>query len=281
MTADDETPPGRLDNEDLSRFGYDPLDDIKPIDADDYKKSKDDTFSAPILDPEDIKKNLPKAAPISKLEDSPKRVAREGLATETPKELVFKNDYCDLLKRDPTMRQIMIGAGWEQRAFDRDPIDMDLSCFLIDKTDMTREDSDFVFYNNPVGCNGAVKLMDDSRGGGGEGDDEQIFIDLNGLPFDVIRIVFTLTIYDQQLKGHYLSHLRDVYLRVYNYEDGNEIARFIIPEDDLVDCNGMVAAMMVREGPQWFLQPLAEKSVGGLAPIAKKYGLLIAEEGGG
>jgi tellurium resistance protein TerD len=278
MNDDNDNTPKTPD--DISKYGYDPLDDIKPIDTDDYVKNKDDTFSAPILDEEELHQKKQKAAPRSALEDKPRREAKEFMVADEIREQVFKGDYVDILKRDPTLRQIMVGAGWEQKAFDRDPIDLDLSCFLLDKTDMTREDSDFVFYNNPVGCNGAVKLLDDSRTGGGDGDDEQIFIDLNGLPFEVIRLVFSISIYDQKLKGHHFGHMRDMFVRIFNYEDNNEVARFLIPDDELDGMTGTIAFVLVREGPQWFMQPLAEPYKGGLSPIAKKYGLIIAEESG-
>lgn len=268
-------------NEGLDRFGYDPLDDIKPIDTSDYERSKDDTYLTPVdlgMEPGQ-KRRVEKAAPQSSLEKT------EGLdpkdLTHEKYDLVHKGDYFNLTARDHALRSIIVGAGWEQRSIERDPIDLDLSCFLLDKTDMTRVDEDFIFYNNPTGCDGAVKLLEDSRGGAGEGDDERLFLDLNGVPFEIMKIVFSISIYDQAMKGDNFGDVRDMYLRIVNYETDEELVRFILPVGEIENGNGMYCAAMVREGPQWFFQPLAETVPhGGLLPIARKYGLLIAEDTG-
>lgn len=264
----------------LDKYGYDPLDDIKPIETDIARR--DDTYidTATLLrDPAETARAVPER-PRSALEARDDKAVRAPHVTQEVKDQVFKGDYFNLTQREPALRQIMVCTGWEQRFFDREHIDIDLSCFLLDKTDQTRMDEDFIFYNNPTGCNGAIKLLEDSRGGAGEGDDERIFFDLNGVPFDIIRIVFSLTIYDQEMKGHKFGDVRDLYLRVVNYENDEELARFIIPDDMLAECNGSIAAIMVREGPQWFFEPRGEVVQGGLSPIAQKYGLIIAEETG-
>lgn len=275
---DDEKP---RKNEGLEKYGYDPLDDIKPIDVGDLtRKDKDDTFLDPVeIATEPATSRRDRAAPVSSLEKR-ESALKEQVDWRESQDLVFKGDYFNLIQRDPTLRQVIIGAGWEQKSFENEPIDLDLSCFLLDKTDKTRVDEDFIFYNNPLGCDGAVKLLEDSRSGAGEGDDERIFIDLNGVPFDVIRIMFCISIYDQSLKGYSFGDVRDLYLRIVNYDDNNEIARFVIPDDELAEFNGVYMAAMVREGPQWFLQPLAEGVKGSLSPMARKYGLIIAEESG-
>lgn len=268
-------------NAGLEKFGYDPLDDIKPIDTSDYDRKKDDTF----LDPADLgmepgeKKRVEKAAPKSALEAAPEPERNLAQEWRDEKDLVYKGDYFSLTERDPTIRTLIIGAGWEQKSIEKDAVDVDLSCFLLDKNDKTRVDSDFVYFNNPSGCDGAVKLLEDSRGGAGEGDDERIFIDLNGLPFEIVRVVFAISIYDELMKGHHFGDVRDMYLRVVNYESEQEIARFIIPIDEIVGSTAIYCAAMVREGPQWFLQPIAEPARS-LSPIVRKYGLLVAEETG-
>lgn len=277
MTADE----GKDKNAGLEKYGYDPLDDIKPIDTGDYDRKKDDTF----LDPAELAtdpnkgRRFEKAAPKSALD--PADEAKPAIAIEDDhKDLVRKGENFSLTNRDPTLRSVIVGAGWEQRSVEKDPIDVDLSCFLLDRNDKTRVDTDFVFYNNPSGSEGAVKLLEDSRGGAGEGDDERIFIDLNGLPFEIIKIMFSITIYDPTHKGHKLGDVRDLYLRVVNYESDEEVARFIVPMDEVKNYNGIYCAAMLREGPQWFLQPVAEPTNGSLSPIARKYGMLIAEESG-
>ncbi len=196
------------------------------------------------------------------------------------KNLIKKGEYVDLLRKDPTLKQIYIAAGWEQRIFDEDKIDVDLSCFLLDKTEKTRVDGDFVFYNNLSACEGAVRHLGDSRTGAGDGDDESLFIDLNGVPFDVLRIMIVLSIYDEALKGDHLGKIRDVYVRLVNSDDKTEIARLAVDDNDLHDQTGLRAFCLVREGPKWYADVTSQGAKGGLAAIAKSYGIIIKEDTG-
>src|SRR5688572_20107476 len=87
---------------------------------------------------------------------------------------VKKGEEINISRLDPGIRDITIGVGWDLKRFEGDPIDVDASVFLLDKNDRTRQDEDFVFYNNFIGREGAVKHMGDSRTGAGDGDDEKI-----------------------------------------------------------------------------------------------------------
>lgn len=190
---------------------------------------------------------------------------------------IAKGAYIDLLKKDPTLRMIYVGAGWDQKTFDDDKLDVDLSCFMIDKTGKTREDEDFVFYNNERGCEGAVKHMGDSRTGAGDGDDETIFVDMNGVPFDVLRIMFTVTVYDENSDGRHLGQVRNLYIRLVNREDDNELVRLPIADDVIEGKSGFMMFCLVREGPRWYLEALVEPVSGGLPAIATRYGITVKE----
>lgn len=196
---------------------------------------------------------------------------------DTINNLVHRGDYVDLLKTVPTLREMYVGAGWELKNIGDEKIDVDLSCFLIDKTGQTREDGDFVFYNNESTLDGAVKHLGDSRTGDGRGDDEVIFFDLNGIPFDVIRIPLVLSIYDERIRGWNFGMLQDVYLRLVNREDNDEILRIVIDAEEFKNNTAVFVATVVREGPKWFLEVPLQNVEGGLAAVAKQYGIIVRE----
>ena len=95
---------------------------------------------------------------------------------------VVGNDI-NITAKDPTLRKLLIGVGWELQAFDVSALDMDVSLFLIDKNGKTRADEDFVFYNQKETMDGGVRHNGDSRTSAGEGDDESIYIDLHKVHF--------------------------------------------------------------------------------------------------
>ena len=246
--------------------------EVKPIDLSNMSfPIKPMKSSAPPLESSD----LLKSGEVYKQEVPPDIAAKMA---HTEFKLVQKGESVDLLRKDPTLKRLRIGAGWEQRLLEGDRIDIDLSAFLLNIKDETRIDEDFVFYNSESGAEGGIKHSGDSRTGAGEGDDEAITIDLNGIPFDIIKIVFVLSIYDEENKDHNFSQVRDLFLRVINEDDQNEICRYVFEGDnEPKDGNAIYVAMLVREGPKWFFEVQAEVINGGLAEIATKYGIIVRE----
>jgi tellurium resistance protein TerD len=190
---------------------------------------------------------------------------------------VKKGDSVNLTKIDPTMRQLIIGVGWDVKSFEGERVDMDASAFLLNRDGETREDEDFVFYNNLKACEGAVRHTGDNRTGAGDGDDETIFVDLNGIPFDIEQVVFVVSIYQGDQKDQRFTQVRNTFLRVVNQETGNEICRFDIDvhAQDSPESTAMIVASIVREGPKWVFYALGELVDGGLPAVATKYGIIV------
>ena len=182
----------------------------------------------------------------------------------------------NLTKIDPTIREITVGIGWDLRAFEGEPVDMDASLFLLDKNDKTREDEDFVFYNNATARDGAVRHMGDSRTGAGDGDDEMIVIDLMALPFEVVKIAFTLSIYDMDLNNNNFSMVKNVYFRVVNNDTGLETFRFDLDED-LGKTTGILIGFLERIGSDWIYTAVGQPIEGGLSQLATDYGIVVAQ----
>lgn len=221
----------------------------------------------------------PKAAPARDeqvIEDSFIRAMREQEASLEIKTDILKRDqYSELTDKDPALKKVLVGAGWDMRNLDGAPLDLDLSCFILDKKDMTRLDSDFVFYNNPNGAELAVKHSGDNRTGEGAGDDEVITIDLDALPYDIYKIVFAVTIY--QGDEHELSFglVKNAFIRIVNQDTKVELARFDL-SNDFSEGTCLKFGELTREGTRWRFHAIGETFSGGLSKIAQEYGLLIA-----
>jgi len=93
-----------------------------------------------------------------------------------------KGGNVSLSKEAPGLKNIIVGLGWDPRATDGKEFDLDASVFVCGENGKVRSDADFVFYNNKVGADGAVEHQGDNRSGEGEGDDEQVRIDLSKVP---------------------------------------------------------------------------------------------------
>ncbi len=190
--------------------------------------------------------------------------------------LIKTGETISLSKLDPTIRSITVGVGWDLKAFEGNPVDVDASVFLLDKNDRTREDEDFVFYNNPEGRGGAVKHLGDSRTGAGDGDDEQIYIDLMALPFEIIKIAFVISIYDIDLT-HDFDAVKNLYFRIINNENKHEMFRFEMDSNSEL---GMAIHMgyIERIGSDWVYVAQGECAKGGLDKVAANYDIVVAEQ---
>jgi tellurium resistance protein TerD len=174
----------------------------------------------------------------------------------------------------------LIGVGWDLNSFDADTFDLDVSCFLLGKNGKTRENEDFIFYNNLEGCGGAVAHNGDNRTGAGDGDDESISINLNGIPYDIVKILFVFSIYNGIEKAQGLEKLRNSYIRLVNASNSHEICRYeVAPDVEDRTETAMYAACLKREGPKWHFEALGECIEGGLAAAAREFDIIPQGEG--
>lgn len=187
-----------------------------------------------------------------------------------------KGDNVNITAKDPTMTSVVIGMGWQLNAFDADTLDLDVSCFLLNKQMKTRQNEDFVFYNNLQDFDEAVVHNGDSLTGAGEGDDESISIDLTKIPFDITKVMFVFSIYKGEEKEQSMLSVRNSYIRLINASNGQELLRYDLNEDvqDQTE-TAMLAASLNREGPKWHFEAVGEFVEGGLAQVATDYDMII------
>lgn len=186
------------------------------------------------------------------------------------------NASVNLTKTSPGLRKLLVGVGWDWMPYDGEPLDLDLACFVLGRDGQTREDQDFVFYNNPQGAALAVKHLGDNRTGAGDGDNEAIMIDLDNLSFDVWSIVFVVSIYQGEDKDRNFGKLREITTRMENADSGAEIHVHKISGAKLGEATAVKIAEIHRDGVEWHVTPGGEPIKGGLAEAAKSYGLLIS-----
>lgn len=189
-----------------------------------------------------------------------------------------RGEQVNLTRLDPTLRRVMVGVGWDVIGFEKDAPDLDLSIFLLDKGDQTRMDEDFVFYNNAKSHEGAVEHMGDNRTGAGDGDDENVLIDLMSLPFEVSRLAFVISIYDAEMRAHTFQSVRNCFLRIVNDENGIELMRFNLDQEfaEVPNASAVIVGFLERNGPNWFFEGTGSMTAGGLKEIATKYGIIVA-----
>ena len=126
-----------------------------------------------------------------------------------------KGQKVDLTKGNPSLKHIMVGLGWDVNAFDSGAdFDLDAAAFLLGSNGRCPTEKEFIFYGNLEHASGAVKHMGDNLTGEGEGDDEQIQIDLSLIPSNVEKIAFTVTIYDSEVRRQNFGQVSNSFIRI-------------------------------------------------------------------
>ena len=189
-----------------------------------------------------------------------------------------QNEPINLNQKDATIRILRVAGGWDLKSYEGENIDVDLSCFLLDKDGQTREDPDFVFYNNLKSADMSVRHMGDNRDGMGAEDDEAIIVDVSSLSYDIYKIVFVASIYLADERNQNFTHVDNAFIRVINEETEEELTR-----DDMQQRFETATAVkfceLERLGSDWYFKEIHEPAEGGLKQIAEEYGCLIASIG--
>ncbi len=185
-----------------------------------------------------------------------------------------KGGNVSLSKEAPGLTRITVGLGWDPRVTDGSGFDLDASVFMVNSAGKVRSDGDFVFYRNLASADGSVVHQGDNTTGAGEGDDEQVKVDLARLPADVEKLVFGVTIHDADARKQNFGMVAKAFIRVVNDADGKELARFDLSEDASTE-TAMIFGEVYRNGAEFKLKAIGQGFAGGLAPLAKSFGVNV------
>lgn len=185
-----------------------------------------------------------------------------------------KGGNVSLSKEAPGLTAIIVGLGWDTRTTDGTDFDLDASAILLNNTDKAVSDQHFVFFNNLKSPDGSVEHTGDNLTGEGEGDDEQIKINLAGVPAEVEKIVFPVSIYDAESRSQSFGQVRNAFIRIVNQAGGTEIARYDLSEDASTE-TAMVFGEVYRNGAEWKFRAVGQGWASGLAGIARDYGVNV------
>jgi len=185
-----------------------------------------------------------------------------------------KGGNVNLSKAAPGLSAVALGLGWDVRATDGDAFDIDASAFMLTADGKVRSDTDFIYFNNKKSTDGSIEHLGDNLTGAGEGDDETINVTLDGVPSDVDKIGFTVTIHDAEAKRQSFGQIAKAYIRVINRGDNAELARFDLSEDGSTE-TAMIFGELYRAGAEWKFRAVGQGFQGGLGALAKHFGVNV------
>jgi len=186
-----------------------------------------------------------------------------------------KGQKVDLTKTNPGLTKIMVGLGWDTNKYDGgSDFDLDTAAFLLDDSGKVKSDADFVFYNNLNHASGSVTHMGDNLTGDGDGDDEQIKIDLSKVPAEVTKIDFTVTIHEAEQRKQNFGQVSNAFIRILKEDTNEELIRHDLGEDFSVE-TAVVVGELYRNGAEWKFNAIGSGFQGGLGALCKNFGINI------
>ncbi|MBQ7479764.1 MAG: TerD family protein [Selenomonadaceae bacterium] len=187
------------------------------------------------------------------------------------------------LKKDngQALGKVMIGLGWdpmEQKSggflssifgSKNDNIDCDASVIMLQNGKLLAQ-NDLVYFGNLQHSSGAVRHMGDNLTGEGDGDDEQVFVDLDAVPADYDKLVFVVNIYKAESRKQHFGMIKNAFIRIVD-DKGTEFCRYDLSEK-YDGMTAMIFGEIYRYKGEWKFNAIGQATKDGdLGLLAKRY----------
>lgn len=185
---------------------------------------------------------------------------------------LVKGQKVDLTKGNEGLDKVIVGLGWDTNKYDGDNFDLDASAFLLGADGKVKSSDDFIFFNNKRHNSGSVVHTGDNLTGDGDGDDEQIIVELSKIPVDVEKIAFAITIYDAESRLQNFGMVANSFIRMINAATNEEMIRYDLGEDYSTE-TAMVLGELYRHNGEWKFNAIGAGYAGGLDSLCSDYGV--------
>lgn len=187
-----------------------------------------------------------------------------------------KGQKVDLTKGNPGLKNVMVGLGWDVNAFDSGAdFDLDAAAFMLGADGKCPSDKEFIFYGNLSHSSQAVMHQGDNLTGAGDGDDEQILVDLAKVPANIEKIAFTVTIYEAETRNQNFGQVSNSFIRLVDNSNGTELIRYDLGEDFSIE-TAIVVGELYRYNGEWKFNAIGSGFQGGLAALCGHFGIQVA-----
>lgn len=167
--------------------------------------------------------------------------------------------------------KFMIGLGWDTNSTTTgNSFDLDASIFMLGDNKKLVADEFFVFYNNTKSPDNAVEHTGDNRTGDGDGDDEQVKIDLTVIDPRVSELCVVVTIHDAEARRQNFGQVRNSFIRVFNPDTNEQILKYELDEDFSIETAVEFGRIYKRDG-KWKFEAVGMGMRGGLQDFLNRY----------
>ncbi|WP_114909461.1 TerD family protein [Haemophilus haemolyticus] len=185
-----------------------------------------------------------------------------------------KGQNVSLSKTDPSLKNVLVGLGWDARSTDGQDFDLDASVFMATENSKVPSDRHFIFYNQLVSPCGGVEHTGDNLTGDGDGDDESVIVRLDKVESNIKSLFITVTIHDAEARRQNFGQVSNAFVRIVNNDTSDEIVRFDLSEDYSTE-TAMVFGEIYRHNGEWKFRAIGQGYTGGLYSLCQQYGVNV------
>lgn len=167
-----------------------------------------------------------------------------------------KGQKVSLTKENAGLSKVIVGLGWDEAQQKRgffapkpQPIDCDASAILLINGKLHSND-DVIYFNNLKHRTGTVLHMGDNLTGAGEGDDEQIIVDLAAIPSEYDKIVIVVNIYQAYQRKQHFGMIQNAFIRLVDARNNTEMCKYNLSEN-YSDMTAMIFGEIYRHNGEW------------------------------
>lgn len=184
-----------------------------------------------------------------------------------------KGQKVSLTKENPGLTNVVVGLGWDVNQFDNGgAFDLDTAAFMLGDNGRCPSEKEFIFFGNLNHSSGSVQHLGDNKTGAGDGDDEQIRINLTAIPDNISKIAFSVTIYEAEERRQNFGQVNNAFIRIYNENNGEELIRYDLGEDFSIE-TAVVFGELYKHNGEWKFNAIGGGYQGGLAALCANYGI--------
>ncbi|OLS37769.1 TerD family protein [Bacillus sp. MRMR6] len=196
-----------------------------------------------------------------------------------------KGQRVDLTKGNPGLSKILVGLGWDPVQSGGGGglfgslfggggganIDCDASVIMLGANDKIQNNNDVIYFGNLKSRDGSVQHSGDNLTGDGDGDDEQVMVELSRVPTNVQKLVFVVNIYDCVKRKQHFGMIRNAFIRVVNPANQQELIRYNL-SDDYNGKTCLVVGEIYRHNTEWkFAAVGTGTNASGLSEVVRNY----------
>ncbi|MBT9775962.1 TerD family protein [Clostridium sp. MCC353] len=189
-----------------------------------------------------------------------------------------KGQKVSLSKDNAGLSKVIIGLGWDEVQQSRgglfapkpQPIDCDASAILLKNGKFT-DKADVVYFGNLRHKSGTVQHMGDNLTGAGDGDDEQIIVDLASVPGEYDRIVIVVNIYQAVKRKQHFGLIQNAFIRLVDARTNSEMCKYNLT-DNYSGMTAMIFGEVYRHGNEWKFNAIGQGTNDpGIGELASRY----------